>query len=145
MRYVGQAFEISVVLDSELKKLTLETLLTAFSDAHHRIFEFSKPQNDPVEIISFRIGARAKTDAFPIQFADGPAAVSSEVEHKEVEVLEKGESLKCKLLEREMVPAAGVQGPLLIEDGTSTIFVPRNWISRRDAQNCLVLERSSIQ
>ena len=141
MRYLGQAFEVSVALDQAPEALTLESLLTAFSEAHHRIFEFSKPKEDPVEIISFRIGARAKSDAFSIQCADMGGNVGKTAHTRELEILEGGEAHKCKLLAREMVSSHGIDGPLLIEDGTSTIFVPPTWTAKRDTVNSLILKR----
>jgi len=140
MRYVGQAFEVSVALDQDLEKLTQAGLLMAFGDAHHRIFEFSKPQDDPVEIVSFRIGARAKTDTFPFQ-DDGVPAANMDPDIRDFEIVEGGNAKKCKLLTRPEVTGLGVAGPLLIEDGTSTIYVPPAWKARRDSANCLILER----
>ncbi len=142
MRYQGQAFEISVALDQDIENLTRESILAAFGDVHRRIFEFSKPTEDPVEIVSFRIGARAKTDAFPVHDA-GVSSEDTDRDIREVEIVEGGEAKTCKLLTRGMVGEGGIAGPLLIEDGTSTIYVPPAWTVRRDRASCLILERSS--
>jgi len=143
MRYVGQAFEVSVVLDQDVESLTQEKLLAAFGEAHHRIFEFSKPKEDPVEIISYRIGARAKADTFPLHVPGVSTPDDKARDSKELEIVEGGELKKCQLVVREMVTVSGLEGPALIEDGTSTVFVPQNWTVRLDQTNCLILERRS--
>ena len=67
MRYVGQAFELSVAVDGDLDELTADQVLEAFRAAHHRVFEFSKPPEDPVEMVSYRVGVHARVDAFPFE------------------------------------------------------------------------------
>ncbi len=142
MRYQGQAFEISVALDANIGDLTKQRLLATFGNVHRRIFEFSKPTEDPVEIVSFRIGARAKTGAFPVQI-EGVSGADVDADVREVDIVEGGEAKACKLLTRAMVGARGIAGPLLIEDGTSTIYVPPAWTARRDQASCLILQRST--
>ena len=62
MRYVGQAFEVPVKLTEEnVDNISLALLQKLFAEAHHKIFEFSKPEGDPVEVISIRVGVGEKT------------------------------------------------------------------------------------
>ncbi len=139
MRYVGQAFEVSVPLREDPSDLTVEGLSRAFAEAHHRVFEFSKPPGDPVEIVSFRIGASAKVEAFPVfQSADegdigGP--------RPSIEIMEGGARRDCALLTRGQVGDEAVSGPILIEDGTSTIYAPPDWRVRRDDGDALIMTR----
>jgi len=141
MRYVGQAFEVSVPLDGDLADLTVERIASAFSQAHHRVFEFSKPPGDPIEIVSFRIGARAKANDFPV-FGSAEAGHADDMpEPKSIPIVEGGRSLHCRLLPRIGVGALDMAGPVLIEDGTSTIYVPPGWRVHRDASDSLILRR----
>lgn len=137
MRYVGQAFEVSVVLPEDLSGLTVGDLEAAFAEAHHRVFEFSKPPGDPVEIVSFRIGASARAQAFPAFRDASPDQAGAE--SGMVEIVEGGARRACRLMTRRAIPAQPVNGPILIEDGTATVYVPPDWQARRDDFDCLIL------
>ena len=57
MRYVGQAFEVSVPLqEEEIARLDAALLRERFDRAHHRIFEFDDSRTNRAEIVSFRLG-----------------------------------------------------------------------------------------
>ena len=140
MRYKGQAFEVSVPIDGDIDNLNRDAILTAFTEAHHRIFEFSKPTENPVEIVSFRIGARVQVEHFPIRGSE-PEQAGNALKPGNVEITEGGEVLTCQLLQRNHVTSAPTTGPLLIEDGTSTIYTPPGWTARRDATGSIILKR----
>src|SRR5690606_28527011 len=58
MRFVGQAFEISVDFDEAgLAAISAQSLLKAFEEAHYRVFFHGLGANQKVEIVSFRVGA----------------------------------------------------------------------------------------
>ena len=139
MRYVGQAFEVSVPLGGDLRGLTVDAIAAAFSEAHHRVFEFSKPPGDPVEIVSFRLGARARTDEFPVYQEASYGDPGEGVEPVFIDIVEGGRSLRCRLMPRHAVGGTDVAGPVLVEDGTSTIYVPPGWRARRDEADSLIL------
>ena len=139
MRYVGQAFEVSVALGDDLEELTGEMIAEAFSQAHHRVFEFSKPPGDPIEIVSFRIGARAMANEFPI-YQDADRADQT-CEPVFIDIVEGGKPLQCRLMARNAIEDSEMAGPLLIEDGTSTVYVPPLWQARRDEADSLILRR----
>jgi len=139
MRYVGQAFEVTVPLaaaDAEVVRADRLTML--FGDAHHRIFEFSKPSDDPVEIVSFRVGAKVPPLTVP-SLGRGRTSVSDD--GIEIEMLDRGVRLNCRVLPRGAVPEVALSGPLLIEDGTSTIYAPPGWMTITDAQGNIVMNR----
>jgi len=140
MRYVGQAFEVSVNLGADEDALSLASIEAAFAAAHHRVFEFSKPPGNPVEIVSFRVGARASSgDLLAMgeraERAAGPASGAR------ITIVEGGVRRDCGLMARQDVPERPVSGPILIEDPTSTIYVPPAWAVRRDAAAALILHR----
>lgn len=141
MRYVGQAFEVSVPLDGDLADLTVDSIASAFSQAHHRVFEFSKPPGDPVEIVSFRIGARARANEFPAYRNAGADQSGEEAGPVFIPIVEGGQRLRCRILPRAGVGATETNGPVLVEDGTSTIYVPPGWRTHRDAADSLILRR----
>jgi len=138
MRYVGQAFEVTVPLSEEDAR-TIDTagLSALFGEEHHRIFEFSKPPDDPVEIVSFRVGAKVAPPAVPNL---GEGFTPSPSDGLEIEMLDRGERLTCRVLPRAAVPGTAMAGPLLIEDGTSTIYVPPGWRAHTDDRANIVME-----
>lgn len=141
MRYVGQAFEVSVILEGDMKSITIGTISSAFSEAHHRIFEFSKPPENPVEIVSYRVGARTKSVEFSA-FNDGISGKEKSIaEVKNIEITEGGQQAQCRLKTRQSIRTGSSFGPILIEDGTSTIYVPPNWSALRDEANNIILKQ----
>ena len=139
MRYVGQAFEVSVPLGEDLGDLSADGLTRAFADAHHRVFEFSKPPGDPVEIVSFRIGTSAESEAFP--FSQHPVEDDQTGQERCIAILEGGERRDCLLTTRGGTSATPRPGPILIEDETATVYVPPGWYVHRVNGNALILTR----
>ena len=137
MRYVGQAFEVPVDLDDEaLAALTSEALLAAFNTAHHRVFEFGDAGGNNAEIVSFRLGVAAAPGDVP-SLAEESAAVTA----GETSVFDGGEALSCRLMARGDFGGETLAGPLLVEDATSTIYVPKDWRADVDACDNLIMRR----
>ena len=140
MRYVGQAFEVTVELDEAmLETLDLASLRAAFSAAYGRIFQHGETGLEAMEIVSFRLGGAAAAASLPqLAEEDGEALPESEVT-----IHDQGETRTCRHLRRGLVPVGGegAGGPLLIADTTSTIFVPAGWCAERDGYDNLILRR----
>ena len=141
MRYVGQAFEVSVALgDLDLNALGADDLSALFAEAHRRIFEFAKAHGDPVEVVSFRVGAKAP----PPQMPTSPALLSKPASPaRRARLVERGEVLDAALLARDGLSDAALSGPALIEDGSATIYVPPGWAATLDAEGNVILKRES--
>ncbi|MCZ4351014.1 hydantoinase/oxoprolinase family protein [Roseovarius aestuarii] len=143
MRYVGQAFEISVTLDDTDTALTIDSIGRAFAAEHHRIFEFSKPADALADIVSFRVGARIPAQTVQPSVASDVDMDPSSHPERIVELREKGQTMQCRVMRSEWLKASAENGPLLIEDGTTTILVPTNWSARRTQSQHIVLEQRS--
>ena len=139
MRFVGQAFEVPVALaHDELSALTAASLLARFREAHQQVFEFGESGHDRAEIVAFRVGAAAPSSALPALGEDGDVPASD----RTATIVERGVETTCRLLTRRAVPVgAALSGPALMDDATSTIYVPRGWRAERDANDNLVLRR----
>ena len=138
MRYVGQAFEVTVPISSEmLEALTADVLFQSFDDAHHRVFEFGASPGSRAEIVSFRLGAAVPVEAMP---AFRESALQARPQG-EATIFDRGEILACKLVTRaafdRVKPFAG---PALVEDGTSTIYLPRGWQATIDEHENLIFK-----
>ena len=142
MRYVGQAFEVSVDIKKEdIEKLTAQRLSELFAKAHHQIFEFSKIEGDPVEIISFRVGAQISPETLSTNEVGGTC--SSTLGSKRIKITERGKQLTADVKERANLSSESVNGPMLIQDVNSTIFVPQEWKVSKDAHDNIILVKVS--
>ena len=140
MRFVGQAFEVPVELDTaKLDALTSEGLRTLFAEEHHRVFMHGGDAANPIEIVAFRLGVTAPLDHIPALKEDsndtaGPMIPWAMYEHGTAHdgvsghraALGSGETLT---------------GPALLEDSTSTISIPTGWNAATDEHHNLILRR----
>lgn len=137
MRYVGQAYEVSVpVSGADLDTLDVARLTSMFAEQHHSIFEFSKPPENPVEIVSVRVGARTPSPPMPEVVA---TTVSDMPEPREISLLDRGVRRSCMVLARSQLAEGPRRGPLLIEDGNSTIYVAAGWRAALDPHGNVIL------
>ena len=142
MRYVGQAFEVPVKLtETDVRNISLTLLQKRFTEAHHKIFEFSKPEGDPVEIISIRVGAGEKTPEFALQHDNEDIDIDPNI--SKVDIVERGILSETTTLSRTDLTGRTVSGPVLVRDENSTVYVPFGWQVRLDDFYNIVLNRGS--
>ena len=138
MRYVGQAFEVPILLnEDEIARLDAGLLRERFNEAHHRIFEFDDSRTNRPEIVSFRLGIASPPPTVPalVGTDDSPHAA-------DVTLFDGGERRKARRLNRGALLDVGVsEGPLLIADETSTAYVPPGWRARVDTHHNVILTR----
>ena len=138
MRFIGQAFEITVDIDGDtLADLDADGLLALFNKAHNRVFSFGESGLHRAEIVSFRLGASVPPDLVP----ELNKGIGDQVTRGQTRIFDQGEWRDCLLLSRAAIrdEIEGVSGPALVEDGTSTIFVPHSWSATVDAQDNILL------
>ncbi len=143
MRFIGQAFEITVDIDGEtLPNLTAGDLLDLFNEAHNRVFSFGESGMHRAEIVSFRLGASAPPEVIPA-LNEG---IGDQVVRGQTKIFDMGEWRDCELLSRAAIAAdaGGIPGPALVEDGTSTIFVPHGWTATVDDQDNILLHYKNL-
>ena len=142
MRYVGQAFEVPVKLtETDVRNISLTLLQKRFTGAHHKIFEFSKPEGDPVEIISIRVGAGEKTPEFVVKHDNEDIDIDPNI--SKVDIVERGILSQTTTLSRTDLTGRTVSGPVLVRDENSTVYVPFGWQVRLDDFYNIVLKRGS--
>ena len=142
MRYVGQAFEVPVKLtETDVRNISFTLLQKRFTEAHHKIFEFSKPEGDPVEIISIRVGAGEKTPEFAVQHDNEDIDIDPNI--SKVDIVERGILSETTTLSRTDLTGRTVSGPVLVRDENSTVYVPFGWQVRLDDFYNIVLNRGS--
>jgi len=136
MRYVGQAFEIPVLLGGPAEALDLSALRHAFNDAHRRVFEFDKGGHGECEVVSFRVSGAITPGNVPAMRIETIESVS-----QQVEIVEYERRKLCDRMQRAALTSA-VEGPALIEDKTSTLYLPDGWTACHDRHANLMLCRS---
>ena len=133
MRYTTQAFEIPVLLDDELaERCCAKELAARFDQIHHSIFEFSEGELQDCEVVSIRVGGAAAPPPLPETLSRQIAADTVQ----EATIFEQGLSQKATVLRRGNSVS---EGPAIVEDGTSTIFIPARWSGSIDPFGNLVL------
>jgi N-methylhydantoinase A len=139
MRFVGQAFEVPVPFeDSELELLDAAAVRRRFGEAHHRVYFFGGEAAKPIEFVSFRLGVVAPLDRLPL-LAEEKAVTAPA---RPIRIFDGKAWQEAQLLRRHsLAQEKTVPGPALIEDPTSTLYVPRMWSARLDANHNTILER----
>ena len=141
MRYIGQAFEVPVVLaQDDIASLDTAHLRERFNEAHHRIFEFDDSRTNRPEIVSFRLGIASPSPSIP-NLATNEDAPRCDT----VTIFDAGERRQARRVNRRALLDAGeCEGPLLISDDTSTAYVPPGWCARIDAHRNVILNVAAV-
>lgn len=140
MRFVGQAFEVSVELDVEqIGTLDADRLRARFLDAHERIYFHGVGSKRAIEIISLRLAARKPLAHLPRLVRQKEAAHDL----PDTPLFLDGEWHDCRrVAEGSLAAGDEVNGPAVIEGMTSTVLIPPGWTSRFDAEDNLILTRT---
>jgi N-methylhydantoinase A len=136
MRFVGQAFEIDVPLPGAPSEKSLHD---AFDEAHRLVYFHSSGAGvagKRVEIVGFRIGASVAEQCVLPAEVKGAARL-----FRKALVHESRQNRECGICERAHLETEAA-GPLLVEDETSTIYVPPGWRAANDAAGNLVVRRA---
>ena len=137
MRYVGQAFELSVPFGDAL------TSIADVERAFHRAHEarYSHAVEDPVEIVSFRLSAYGVVPKprLPGRPVAGSAPEAARIGARDVAF--DGVFTSTPVFARDrLVTEAAVSGPALVEEPGTTTVVPPGFRAWPDAHGSLVLE-----
>jgi N-methylhydantoinase A len=139
MRFVGQAFEISVDLDpADLPGLTASDLAERFTAAHRRVYFHGGEPDRQVEIVGLRFGVRRPREALPA-FFERPTQL---VQPPTVTVRIGADTVATPLLDAAKLGTdAPVSGPALLEGYSSSTWVPPGWTARRDRFGNIRMQR----
>jgi N-methylhydantoinase A len=137
MRYRGQAFEAPVsISESDLPNLSHEDLENLFRKAHEQLYSFAKPKGEAIEIVAYRAGGSLAPPAFPETSLNFDEAVETEIE-----LFERGKTHKALLVSRAALKEKVIHGPILIDDGFATVFIPVGWSTRLDPSGNILIQK----
>lgn len=139
MRFVGQAFEVPVLFqEAELEALDAAAILQRFGEAHQRVYFFGGEATKPIEFVSFRLGVVAPIGSLPLL----REAKGIESPARPIRIFDSKTWQDARLLHRAALARhEAMTGPALLEDPTSTLYVPAGWTARRDDNDNTILER----
>jgi N-methylhydantoinase A len=141
-RYVGEAHEIQVHLEPELRgEGAVAAVWDRFHDVHERTFGFAYRGEQHVEIVNLRIQAVGAVHR-PRLTERQPAATLVATSAAERPVYVSGEWVDCPIYSRDdLEPGMQLDAPSVVEEyGSTTIAFP-GWTMRVDGYGNLVMER----
>lgn len=137
MRYHGQGFEMAVDLP-RAEKTTAEEFEETFHLAHARRYGHAETSR-AVQIVTIRLTVTRPRPELVLPTVDIDPSLPVAVQP----VIEGGAAVEAAFRSRRSLAVGAEQpGPAVLEDGTSTTFVPTGWTARVDEHTNLVLERS---
>ncbi len=137
MRYRGQAFEASVELSAdELQGLSQAALEEKFRAAHTQLYAFAKAPGEHAEIVAYRAGGSLPPPAFP----ESPVT-RAKADATAISLYERGGQHTAQMLSRAGLSTEGDAGPLLIDDGLATVYVPPGWTASLDTSGNIVIRK----
>ena len=149
MRYVGQAYEITVLLGEVALTgapgttpldLGLDQVLSAFDAEHRRLYSFADP-GAPVELATARLAVVGPDPELPVR-RDGPTATAMVTGRASRAMRWHGRWHGATVAARtDVVPGHLLPGPALVEQGDTTIVVPPGWTASADLAGNLHLTR----
>jgi N-methylhydantoinase A len=140
LRYLGQAFELTLPLDAaRIDAAVLDGLAAQFHQRHESLNGYAMPDH-PVEIVTLRLGVVAKN---PDPMAEPPArtpAAEAIVSRRPVWFRETG-FVDTPIHDRaHLGPGYHFTGPAVIEQSDATTIVPPGAALLVDAARCLRIE-----
>jgi N-methylhydantoinase A len=139
MRFVGQAFEIPVDIETGLlPALRPADLAERFAAAHHRVYLHGGEPGRQVELVALRFGVRRPLDQLP-PFRERPIPLKP---GRSVPVRVGADDVDTPQVSACTLAAGdNVIGPALIEGYSSVVWVPPRWIAARDDAGNIIMQR----
>lgn len=144
LRYVGQAFELTVSADHEGGFADTSVLATRFHNEHERTYGHKSP-DQPIEIVNIRVVARVSTQevntvaissptANPLPFGKRAAYFGPQLGLTQTKIA----------TDRYSLGAEGVQGPIIVEEYDATTVVPPGWHVVLDGGGNMLLSKGEL-
>lgn len=136
LRYVGQAFELTVPLDDA--PLNRETLTALFHEEHYRTYAHKSP-GEPVELVNIRVIATVSAYQSDLLRQFSQAASEKDLQWRKAYFGPDVGEILTPVVGRAYVGKEQRRGPLILEEYDSTVVVPPGWMVDLDVDGNLVL------
>ncbi|MEJ7139007.1 hydantoinase/oxoprolinase family protein [Amphibiibacter pelophylacis] len=143
MRYVGQVHECTVDLgDLRISADTLGEIRQRFNDLHRQLFTYDEPDS-LIEIVNIEATVSGRTGAVqPGQIAAGGQAQSARSGERDMVFAGDGSRTRTPVYDGQRLGAGDLlDGPVVIEEPTTTIVVQPGWRVRLHASGTYVITR----
>lgn len=131
-RYSGQGFELRIKLSELDDDSDIPTSLTAMFHAEHARIYGHAAEEEPVEIVSYRIRAVVPLPTYQPEPAGQETAADADPRPAR-RVFHQGEWIEAAVVRRSALgPDAEIPGPVIIEQPDTTAFAPPGWVVRTD-------------
>jgi len=142
LRYAGQSYELSSVLDTPITAEHVEQTVNSFHARHEQRYGHADP-NEPVEIVALRV--RGTVPAEPLDLEAG-AGRDTEVDAAVLGTrpvwFDADAPVEAVTYARErLAPGHTLDGPAIVHQYDSTVVIPPRWQARVDAWQNVWLER----
>jgi N-methylhydantoinase A len=135
LRYVGQAFELTVPLGPGL--LDLDAIARDFHARHLAAYGHADPDGE-VELVSVRVAARGVVD----KPTPGRHVASGDARRGARAAWFGGAAVDVDVFERDgLAPSSTLAGPAIVDEFGATTVVPPDWHACVDDLGNLILER----
>jgi len=141
MRFVGQAFELSVPLPEDAaSSLTEAALKEGFDQVHRQVYFQPADPNRAVEVVALRAAATLPAGEIPAltiaRDTVQPSITAS--------LFDNGDWREGSLQDIASIKAGDEKaGPLILAGPTSTTYIPGGWQAKLDAQDNLIVTRGT--
>ncbi len=138
MRYTGQGYELPVWMTGVAHDAA--SLRQAFEDKHRTLYGYARP-NLPVQLVNLRARIVRQNSASLI--TRGSAHTSDDQPVREV-MMHEGRAVQTTFMSRaSLAEGQKIQGPAVLEEPTSTVFIPEGWTCECLVTGDLILEKYS--
>ena len=139
MRFVGQAFEIPVPVETAtIAALQAADLAARFDQEHRRVYLHGGEPGRKVELVGLRFGVRRRLADLP----EVRERATDMIRPAAWEVVTGGRGVSAQLVDAAALGVGeGVAGPALVEGYSSTTWVPPGWQGARDQAGNMLLRR----
>ena len=147
MRYLGQNWELPVLLDSSLaSKEDLDSAREKFIQLHEQTYGHSST-GDPVEVVNFRVQAYASVpepNLLKIAASSSDDPREALLGSRPVSFKGTQGAIECAVFERDRLKAGNVvPGPAIVEQPDTTTLIPPKHVGRVDEYGNLWITASA--
>ena len=138
LRYRGQAYELTVPMTHELKELSLTTIADDFGKVHERRYGH-RADAEQIEIVNLRVSATFSLGKpKPVNIRVG--SINAQPKERRAVAFLSGEHLTPVFARDILPPGFAMNGPVIIEEKTSTVVIEPGWHFSVDHAGNLLLQ-----
>jgi len=137
LRYRGQAYELAVPIAHDAGALSMDKIRDDFGVVHERRYGH-RADDEEIEIVNLRVSAAYSLGKPRVGEFAASAQQRADAAYRDVQFF-SGRRKTPVLDRKKLAPGFAMEGPVIIEEKTSTVVVEPEWRVSVDRQGNLVL------